>query len=783
MPPTAPTKDKMSNGHQQHGSVKKAGFAPGKRQDVPHRPVDRKILVTDYSEIQQNEVEALRSIYMEDFEEGQTKIGAWNTVSQRSFQLRLKAPSDGDVAICLKVALPFSYPKTLPGLSIEDYGDLRPGTRNQIGDLLRDKPKAMLGSEMIFEITTEIQDILEDAVQSRAAAPDLPSLEEERAVREAALSELAKEQQEEGHRKQEMAKAEEDQMLDQMMAKELQRRQDQAREAKRKNRIPALERDAPMPEIDFPGQITFDRAIASKTDDGKTCLFRAVYGKASIARGPISHVFTVLPALASGSVTTLVLKEVSLPASKSDLKKNIQSLETELDALKLLRHPNVVDFLGFSLRQDSNAGLWNVQILTEFANKGSLGNLLQTVGTVNVDNFRPWAVQLLEATDFLHRHGVVHKTIHPNNVMLWRPQQQSSTIVKLADAAYQDNLYVLNDRAVTTFNAAKSAYWQPPEQAQLETRSRTAKGDIWDLAVVLLQMVSGLEILHKYPSPSAVIADLEFSTSFEDFVRKMFAAEARKRPTTFELLPSEFLRNDDPILAQSSSPLYSRLSSSAIFESPSNTKKRRESDGVASGKLSRYASDFVEAGRLGRGGFGEVVKARNKLDGRFYAIKKISHKSAAALTSILSEVMLLSRLNSPFIVRYYNAWEEFDAVQNEDAVSENEGSSISPNGGSSFGFGQSASGLDYISSSGYPRIQFGYDSGDDDFDAESDSGTSEGSEEHAITEGSELGDRQRSRPRSRINSSTAPPVRATLYVQMEYCEKHVSGGLKAGRPI
>jgi hypothetical protein len=32
----------------------------------------------DYNEVQQNEVEALRSIYMEDFEEAGSKMGAWN---------------------------------------------------------------------------------------------------------------------------------------------------------------------------------------------------------------------------------------------------------------------------------------------------------------------------------------------------------------------------------------------------------------------------------------------------------------------------------------------------------------------------------------------------------------------------------------------------------------------------------------------------------------------------------------------------------------------------------
>jgi eukaryotic translation initiation factor 2-alpha kinase 4 len=60
---------------------------------------------------------------------------------------------------------------------------------------------------------------------------------------------------------------------------------------------------------------------------------------------------------------------------------------------------------------------------------------------------------------------------------------------------------------------------------------------------------------------------------------------------------------------------------------------------------SRYKSDFEEIEFLGRGGFGEVVKARNKLDGRFYAIKKIKLDPKDNVTNrkILREVTTLSR--------------------------------------------------------------------------------------------------------------------------------------------
>ena len=40
-----------------------------------------------------------------------------------------------------------------------------------------------------------------------------------------------------------------------------------------------------------------------------------------------------------------------------------------------------------------------------------------------------------------------------------------------------------------------------------------------------------------------------------------------------------------------------------------------------------YLTDFDEDELLGRGGFGHVVKARNKLDGRVYAVKKVVMKA------------------------------------------------------------------------------------------------------------------------------------------------------------
>ena len=94
---------------------------------------------------------------------------------------------------------------------------------------------------------------------------------------------------------------------------------------------------------------------------------------------------------------------------------------------------------------------------------------------------------------------------------------------------------------------------------------------------------------------------------------------------------------------------------------------------------SRYLSDFEEICELGRGGFGAVFKVKNRLDGNFYAIKKINFKyneSKDELRKIMSEVKLLSNLNHPNIVRYYQAWFEETDEQNDTSGSSEDFSEI-----------------------------------------------------------------------------------------------------------
>ncbi|XP_039306338.1 interferon-induced, double-stranded RNA-activated protein kinase [Solenopsis invicta] len=72
--------------------------------------------------------------------------------------------------------------------------------------------------------------------------------------------------------------------------------------------------------------------------------------------------------------------------------------------------------------------------------------------------------------------------------------------------------------------------------------------------------------------------------------------------------------------------------------------------------LYRYNKEFEKEVSIADGGFGKVYRARHRLDGKEYAIKKITADHIIKLQ--LNEVTILAALNHPNIVSYHTAWIE-----------------------------------------------------------------------------------------------------------------------------
>eukprot|EP01012_Entosiphon_sulcatum_P057056 TRINITY_DN8077_c0_g1_i1.p1 TRINITY_DN8077_c0_g1~~TRINITY_DN8077_c0_g1_i1.p1 ORF type:complete len:407 (-),score=24.32 TRINITY_DN8077_c0_g1_i1:21-1208(-) len=113
---------------------------------------------------------------------------------------------------------------------------------------------------------------------------------------------------------------------------------------------------------------------------------------------------------------------------------------------------------------------------------------------------------------------------------------------------------------------------------------------------------------------------------------------------------------EPPLL--SSAPIPIPPSSTPEWEDRSNSGIFSEDSLSQTSGASFYLNEFEEQAILGRGCFGHVTKALKKTDGLTYAVKKLLPRIRGEMDrhARLSEVRLLARCSSPYIVRYYSSW-------------------------------------------------------------------------------------------------------------------------------
>ena len=521
--------------------------------------------------------------------------------------------------------------------------------------------------------------------------------------------------------------------------------------------------------------IHFDQPATLRDPQGNELVTDTVHEKIAGREGPITKVWLVRHVGSPSELDAfLIVKDCYIPGPSDDanLKKHIQNLEAKLEGLmRTPMHPNIVRPLTFKIARADAYELgkdpgWRIDVLVERADRGSLHDALEIAGRVDVAVGRAWAIQLLEGLGHYHRRGISHADVHSKNVLL-KKIETGRIIAMLSDGGYQRDLHLLKGKGRSDYSSSASASLTAPELVNDSTAAVESATDIWMLGVLLIEMFFGLDVWSEYHSPATFINSVGLSMSFDRLLRVMFQLESKKRPSAWELVSYTFLRNDEPLLED------------RIAKSPSIRRWQRRGSPYGRASSSRFATDFVQEGKLGKGGFGSVVKVRNRLDSNFYAVKIINKCTEAALDKLLNEVRLLSQLNHPNVVRYFTAWKEVDypSTKGHEADSSDET--------------ESSGGSQDISDMVYPRYSGGLDfiasNNDNVFSDEASEDESEGDEDEGIVFGEDDDElpakldvesekhieRIPALKARRQSSSLNDAVSNTLYIQMEYCEKQV----------
>ncbi|CAI5760147.1 unnamed protein product [Candida verbasci] len=438
-------------------------------------------------------------------------------------------------------------------------------------------------------------------------------------------------------------------------------------------------------------------------------------------------------------------------------KKEIQDLEKELEIIVNLQDDHINKLVGFQIDKQNN---WCIRILTEYSND-TLNSILPK-NDINWGIARNWLIQLLPTLENLHNTGVIHKLICPltvsvveNDLKLSHPSYglRLLQMIKSYPNKHQETIQINSKDTIPE-------KWQAPE---LKSGINQQKTDIWDLGVLFLRIMLGSNTTETtFPTPQDFLNKFqvneypneEYASLIYDLLSKMLHSKVYKRPTVLELNSTRYMREG---------PGYEPITHTMRRKSNNHETPNLYSPNA---NVARYERDFEEIGKLGKGGFGEVVKARNKIDGTFYAIKKIRHKSEK-LDSLLSEVLSLARLNHQYIVRYYGTWveeinetaiESGSDIESEDSFSSNynrigRSSSFLPSHDNSFQ-------VDYIST--FDKLEF-------------DSSSDEESDQFEFANSGTQQTNEVSTNEISTNSSTSKPktnTKSILYIQMEFCENN-----------
>ncbi|KHO00773.1 MAP kinase kinase kinase Ste11 [Metarhizium album ARSEF 1941] len=267
---------------------------------------------------------------------------------------------------------------------------------------------------------------------------------------------------------------------------------------------------------------------------------------ALIGKGSFGSVYLALHAV-TGEL--LAVKQVQMPApgatGQSETRKRgmIEALNREMNLLRDLRHPNVVQYLGCSSSSD------RLNIFLEYVPGGSVQTMLNSYGALPEPLVRSFVRQILMGLSYLHGRDIIHRDIKGANILV-----DNKGTIKISDFGISKKLEQSNILGNAKNNRHRpslqgSVFWMAPEV--VKQTEYTLKADIWSLGCLVVEMMTGN---HPFPDCSQLQAIFKIgggtasptipehaSEEAKAFLGQTFELNHDLRPSADELMLSPFL--------------------------------------------------------------------------------------------------------------------------------------------------------------------------------------------------------------------------------------------------
>ncbi|KAG0709376.1 hypothetical protein DFH29DRAFT_1027639 [Suillus ampliporus] len=269
-----------------------------------------------------------------------------------------------------------------------------------------------------------------------------------------------------------------------------------------------------------------------------------------IGRGQFGTVYRALN-LTTGQM--VAVKRIRLEGLKED---EVAQLMREVDFMKRLSHPSIVKYEGMARDEQY------LNIVLEYAESGSLGQMLKAFGKLNEHLVASYVVKILEGLDYLHRCDVVHCDLKAANILTTKTGN-----IKLSDFGVSLNLKAIEREQ----DVAGTPNWMAPEV--IELKGASTKSDIWSLGCTVVELLTGrppfgditntMTVMFRIVEDEMPIPE-ECSEPLKDFLEQCFQKEPLMRPDAELLCEHPWLKKNWDALKelrpQDSIPFLRRVS-------------------------------------------------------------------------------------------------------------------------------------------------------------------------------------------------------------------------------
>jgi serine/threonine protein kinase len=215
-------------------------------------------------------------------------------------------------------------------------------------------------------------------------------------------------------------------------------------------------------------------------------------------------------------------EKVAIKIIKKESMQNsadIELVKSEIDIMKLCRHPNIVRLL------DHFENAEYIFIVMEFLQGGDLGDYLNK-NKFSVSEARAASImfQIASGIYYLHQYGVLHRDLKPENIMLTENSEKG--VIKIMDFGLS-KIMGPDERVADGFGTLS---FVAPEVLIRQPYGKQI--DIWSLGVILYYMLSGTLPFDDENDNEEVIAKMTV------FVEVQFPSKswAKKTPEVIDII-------------------------------------------------------------------------------------------------------------------------------------------------------------------------------------------------------------------------------------------------------